>query len=73
MISEKLSSAIKCAVASLTQTDASGLSSDSIFPVGTTTLSYTVTDEAGNAVFMDFKITVEDKWQQDQELASQLM
>jgi hypothetical protein len=73
MISEKLSSAIKCAVASLPQTDASGLSSDSIFPVGTTTLSYTVTDEAGNAVFMDFKITVEDKWQQDQELASQLM
>ncbi len=45
-----------CAVASVTSTHNSG----DTFPLGTTTVSYTVTDEAGNMATCDFDVTVED-------------
>jgi len=44
----------------LTQTDATGLSSGDAFPVGTTTLEYTVTDGSGNTATCSFDVTVED-------------
>ncbi|CAL66806.1 secreted protein containing hyalin domain [Christiangramia forsetii KT0803] len=37
-----------------------GLESGDVFPVGTTTVSYTVTDEAGNSVNCSFDVTVID-------------
>jgi gliding motility-associated-like protein len=42
------------------QTDATGLSSGDAFPVGTTTLEYTVTDAAGNTAVCSFDVTVTD-------------
>jgi hypothetical protein len=41
---------------SLTQ----GLASGSVFPVGTTTVEFTITDDAGNSTTCDFDVTVED-------------
>ncbi|MEZ4687332.1 MAG: HYR domain-containing protein [Bacteroidia bacterium] len=45
----------------LTQTDASGLSSGDVFPVGTTVQSYKATDPSGNADSCSFTVTVEDR------------
>jgi gliding motility-associated-like protein len=42
------------------QTDNTGLSSGSFFPVGTTTLAYEVTDASGNTASCTFDVTVED-------------
>ena len=49
-----------CNVTALTQTDGSGLTSGSWFPIGSTLQEYTVTDEAGNSFTCSFLITVED-------------
>ncbi len=48
-----------CGVA-ITQTDASGLTSGDIFPVGVTTQTYTVTDNSGNTISNSFTITITD-------------
>jgi gliding motility-associated-like protein len=45
-------------VATLTQTDATGLSSGDSFPIGITTLTYTATDASGNAASCSFQIQV---------------
>ena len=42
------------------QTDVTGLTSGSVFPVGTTTLSYTATDASGNSSSCSFDIIVKD-------------
>ena len=42
----------------ITQTDATGLSSGSIFPVGTTTLEYTVSDSSNNTQTCTFDVEV---------------
>lgn len=44
----------------LTQTDTSGISSGGNFPVGTTTQTYSATDEGGNSSSCSFDITVTD-------------
>ncbi|MEM7163005.1 MAG: HYR domain-containing protein [Bacteroidota bacterium] len=44
----------------LVQTDNSGLASGSLFPVGTTSIEYTVTDASGNSSTCSFDVTVED-------------
>jgi hypothetical protein len=44
----------------LAQTDDTGLSSGSFFPVGTTTIEYTVTDGSGNINTCSFNISVVD-------------
>ena len=44
----------------LTQTDATGLSSDSTFPVGITTLEYTAADSSGNSQSCSFTVEVLD-------------
>ena len=44
----------------VTQTDLSGLTSGSTFPVGTTTLEYTATDGSGNTDVCTFTVTVTD-------------
>ncbi len=44
----------------VTQTDATGLTSGDVFPVGTTTLEYTATDDAGNTDVCTFTVTVDD-------------
>jgi gliding motility-associated-like protein len=49
-----------CSGSTTVQTDATGLSSGSTFPIGTTTLTYTVTDGVGNNVSCSFDITVVD-------------
>ena len=45
-------------VATLAQTDASGLTSGSTFPIGITTQQYTVTDGSGNATTCSFQVQV---------------
>lgn len=45
----------------IAQTDVTGLSSGSTFPVGTTTLEYTITDDGGNSESCSFNITVDAK------------
>ncbi len=45
----------------VTQTDVTGLSSGSTFPVGTTIQTYTVTDTSGLTATCSFNITVNDK------------
>ncbi len=45
-------------VASIAQTDLSGLTSGSTFPVGFTTQEYTVTDVSGNATTCSFQVQV---------------
>ncbi len=47
-----------CAGVVTTQTDGSGLTSGSTFPIGTTTIEYTATDGAGNATVCSFTVTV---------------
>lgn len=47
-----------CAGVVVTKTDGTGLSSGSIFPVGTTYLQYTATDGAGNTAVSNFSITI---------------
>ena len=49
-----------CNVTALTQTDGSGLTSGSWFPIGSTLQEFTVVDEAGNTFTCSFLITVED-------------
>ncbi len=49
-----------CLGAVTTQTDLTGLSSGDVFPIGTTTLEYTVTDLASNTATCSFDITVTD-------------
>ncbi len=49
-----------CLVAVMVQSDNSGLTSGSWFPVGTTVQEYTMTDQAGNSVSCSFNITVID-------------
>jgi gliding motility-associated-like protein len=48
-----------CSGVVTTQTDATGLSSGSVFPVGTTTIEYTATDAAGNTTICSFNVIVE--------------
>jgi len=45
----------------ITQTDVTGLSSGSTFPVGTTTIQYTITDDGGNTDICTFDIRVDAK------------
>jgi gliding motility-associated-like protein len=47
-----------CGIVTVTQTDATGLFSGDNFPVGTTTIEYTATDQVGNTSICDFNITV---------------
>ncbi len=49
-----------CNVTAMTQTDGTGLTSGSWFPIGTTLQEFTVVDEAGNTFSCSFTITVED-------------
>ncbi len=48
-----------CAV-SLTQTEASGLGSGSVFPIGITTIEYTAMDSTGNSATCQFTVEVLD-------------
>ena len=45
---------------SIQVTQTSGLSSGSVFPVGTTTNTYEITDAAGNTVMCSFDVTITD-------------
>lgn len=47
-----------CSGSSLSQTDASGLTSGDVFPLGTTVQTYTVTDGEGNTASCSFNVTV---------------
>lgn len=47
-------------VATITQTDLSGLTSGSTFPVGITNQEYTVTDASGNATTCNFQVEIYD-------------
>lgn len=49
-----------CPVVNVVQTDATGLNSGSIFPVGKTTLEWTATDAAGNTAVCSVNIIVND-------------
>ena len=49
-----------CGTATLTQTDNTGLSNGDTFPLGSTTLEYTATDDAGNSAFCPLNIVVVD-------------
>ena len=49
-----------CPGVTTVQTDGSGLTSGSTFPLGTTTLAYEATDGAGNVTSCSFNVTVED-------------
>lgn len=49
-----------CGSATTQQTDASGLTSGDLFPLGTTQLQYTTTDASSNAATCAFNITVVD-------------
>ncbi|MCH2230955.1 MAG: HYR domain-containing protein [Crocinitomicaceae bacterium] len=49
-----------CAVLSMVQTDGTGYTSGSVFPIGTTVQEYTVTDAAGNVFSCNFNITIND-------------
>jgi hypothetical protein len=46
--------------ATVTQTDGTGLTAGSLFPVGITNQSYTITDAGGNTVFCNFTVTILD-------------
>ncbi|NNC82988.1 MAG: HYR domain-containing protein, partial [Flavobacteriales bacterium] len=47
--------------ATTSQSDLTGLSSGDPFPMGTTTLEYTVVDDAGNSASCQFNVTVTDQ------------
>jgi len=49
-----------CSVLSMVQTDGTGYTSGSVFPIGTTIQEYTVTDGAGNVFTCSFSITIND-------------
>jgi len=49
-----------CGTPVVTQTDGSGLSSGSAFPVGITSIQYTATDLAGNTTLCSFNVTITD-------------
>ncbi|MBA6154723.1 HYR domain-containing protein, partial [Gelidibacter maritimus] len=49
-----------CGTAVVTQTDMSGLTSGSVFPVGTTIIEYTATDANGLTSVCSFTVTVSD-------------
>jgi hypothetical protein len=49
-----------CNVTAMTQTDGTGLTSGSWFPIGTTLQEFTVVDEAGNMFSCSFNVIVED-------------
>ena len=51
---------ILCGIASVTQTDVTGLTSGSLFPIGTTTIEYTATDGHGNNTICSFTVIVAD-------------
>ena len=44
----------------LAQTDATGLTTGDVFPIGTTTIEYTATDDSGNTDVCSFDVTVTD-------------
>lgn len=46
--------------ANLAQTDGTGLTSGDLFPVGSTTQTFTLTDQSGNTVSYSFTVTVVD-------------
>lgn len=48
-----------CGIATVTQTDGTGLSSGSTFPIGTTTLEFTATDGAGNTSVCTFDVIID--------------
>ncbi|MFT7611833.1 MAG: gliding motility-associated-like protein [Parvicellaceae bacterium] len=49
-----------CGSVTITQTDGSGLTSGSAFPIGVTAQQYTATDLAGNTTLCSFTVTVVD-------------
>src|SRR5690554_1516955 len=49
-----------CGTATVVQTDTTGLTSGSLFPIGTTTLEYTATDDQGISSICSFTITITD-------------
>ncbi|MFD2540886.1 HYR domain-containing protein [Lacinutrix gracilariae] len=49
-----------CGTTVVTQTDVTGLTSGSLFPIGTTTIEYTADDGNGNTTICTFTITVID-------------
>ncbi|WP_452233206.1 HYR domain-containing protein [Lacinutrix sp. MEBiC02595] len=49
-----------CGIATVTQTDVTGLTSGSLFPIGTTTIEYTATDGHGNNTICSFTVIVTD-------------
>ncbi len=49
-----------CGIVSVTQTDVTGLTSGSLFPIGTTTIEYTATDGHGNNTICSFTVIVAD-------------
>ncbi len=55
-----ISSSDNCLGVSHAQSDDSGLSAGDLFPIGTTTQTYTATDAAGNTQACSFTVTVSD-------------
>ena len=49
-----------CSVLSMVQTDGTGYSSGSVFPIGTTYQEYTATDGTGNTFVCSFNVTIVD-------------
>uniref|UniRef100_UPI003A92F63D HYR domain-containing protein n=1 Tax=Bizionia sp. TaxID=1954480 RepID=UPI003A92F63D len=49
-----------CGVATVAQTDTTGLTSGDVFPIGTTTIEFTADDGNGNTAICSFNITVTD-------------
>ncbi|SFO01507.1 HYR domain-containing protein, partial [Bizionia echini] len=49
-----------CGVATVAQTDTTGLTSGNVFPIGTTTIEFTANDGNGNTATCSFNITVTD-------------
>ncbi len=59
-ISYSISSDDNCPGVTHAQTDASGIASGGVYPVGTTDQTYTATDVAGNTMSCSFTITITD-------------
>lgn len=49
-----------CAMSAVIQTDGTGLSTESLFPVGFTTLTYSIEDDMGNMASCDIEIFITD-------------
>ncbi len=60
VVSYGVSGSDNCSSVQTTQTDATGLTSGDEFPIGVTTLSYTVSDASGNTADCSFTVTVND-------------